>query len=436
MLMKFYRITLITTRTILTVIFLLSAAHAQSTAIAFDVNGLKVILRPTQKETFSVSMFFRGGVMNYSPGQAGIEDLALAAAASCGTKNYSVDDYKELADEYGIGIGGSSSVDYGTISMSCISKYFDQGWKLFSDAVVNPSFDKAEFQIIREKAISDVYQSFSDPETRIDQMAMESLFLVSPYSTNPEGTDKTLAGFNTDSVSKYYHNQLLNKNKMFLVVAGNITKEELEKKIVASFKDLPARPYTAPVYEQKIIEGEHLRTEQRDIATNYMSCIMNAPVMNSPDYAPFLLVVNALSGNLHYELRTKQGLSYAPGANVNTQQRPYTSMFVSTTQPKKSFQAMVGVFNSIRSGRISQNFLEGVKQDHKHKYYRHQESSGAIVKDLGEAEVLGGYQIQENMLSNINKVTLDDMANAFNKYAKGAIWLFLGDEQLGKAAFQ
>jgi len=434
--MKSYRTMLILRSTLaISLIFLFSGVQAQTKAVVFDVNGLKVILRPTQKETFSVSMFFRGGVMNYSAGQSGIENLALSAAASCGTKNYSVDDYKELADEYGISIGGSSSADFGTISMSCISKYFDQGWKLFSDAVVNPSFDKAEFHIVREKTISEVYQGFSDPETRIDQMAMESMFIGSPYSTNPKGTDKTLAGFTTDSISKYYHNQL-NRNKMFLVVAGKITREELEKRISVAFKDLPAKPYAVPVYEEKMLEGEHLRTEQRDIATNYMTCIMNAPLMKSPDYAAFLLTVNALSGNLHYELRTKQGLSYAPGASVNTQQIPYMSMYVSTTQPKKSFQAMVAVFNSIRSGHISQNFLDGIKQDHKHRYYRHQESSAAIVKDLGEAEILGGYQIEENMLANINKVTLNDMSDAFNKYAKGAIWLFLGDEQLGKAAFQ
>ena len=416
--------------------FLYLTSHAQTRAVAFDVNGLRVILRPTQKETVSLSMFYRGGVMNYGPSQAGIENLALGAAASCGTKNYSVEDYKELADEYGIDLGGSSDTDYGVISMSCIHKYFDQGWKLFCDAVTSPSFDKTEFQIIKEKAISAVYQRAADPETRIAQMSMEAMFSGSRYSTNPKGTEQTIATLTADSVSAYYHNKLLNKNRMFLVVAGRFTKEELEKRVQSAFKDLPAQPYMPPVYEQKNLSGEHLVTEQREIATNYMSCIMNAPVMSSPDYAPFLLTSEALSGNLHYELRTRQALSYAPGANINTQQIPYLSMYVSTTQPKRSFQAMVSVFKSIRSGRISQNFLDGIKQDHKHRYYRHQESADLIVKDLGEAEILGSYQLEESMLDLINKVTLEDMSAAFSKYTQGAIWLFLGDEQLGKSAFQ
>jgi len=423
---------------ILTFIFtlFLFSANAQTKAVSFDVNGLKVILRPTQKETISMSMYFRGGVMNYSPAQAGIENLTLAAAASCGTKNYSVDDYKELADEYGIDIGGSSGTDYGTISMNCISKYFDQGWKLFSDAVANPIFDKTEFQATKEKIISGIYQIHASPESRIDQMSMEAIFKDSQYSTDPKGKDLTVSGFTADSVANYYHKELLNKNKMFLVVAGKITKEDLEKRIAEAFKGIVAKQYTPNIPIRTTIEGEHLVTEQRNLATNYISCVMDAPGMSSPDYAPFMLAINALSGNLHYELRVKQGLSYAPGATIKMQQLPYTSMYVSTTQPKKSFQAMVAVYNSIKSGRYSQTFLDGIKKDHRLRYYRHQESSSSIVEYLGEAEILGGYKLEEDMLGNIDKVTLEQIREAFAKYAKGGIWLYLGDEQLGRQAFQ
>jgi zinc protease len=411
-------------------------ANAQTKAISFNVNGLKVILKSTQKETVSMSMFFKGGVMNYDAERAGIENLALASAATCGTKNYSVVDYQELADEYGIEISGSSTTDYGTISMNCISKYLDQGWKLFSDAVVNPAFDKTEFQTTKERMITGIYHSQSDPETRVEQISMESMFKDSPYSINPLGTSKTVGAFTAEMVSNYYHNELLNKNKMFLVVAGNITKEELEKKIQASFAALKEKPYTPPVYERKMLTGEHLVVEQRDIATNYMSCIMNAPTMSSADYYAFVLTINALSGSMNYELRTKQGLSYAPGATVKVQQIPYTSMYVSTTQPKKAFQAMITVYNSIKDGKYSQRYLDALKKDHRDGYYRHQESASSIVEDLGEAEVLGSYTIIDDMVANFNKVTLQDMKDSFAKYMKGAIWVYLGDEQVGKAAFQ
>src|SRR4051794_37066668 len=108
---------------------------AQTEATSFNVGGLKVILRPTVKEVISVRMFYRGGVSNYSAADAGIEDLALSATTECGTKKYTKNAYKDLQDQYGIEIGGSSGYDFGTISMNCISKYFDQGWDLLTEAI-------------------------------------------------------------------------------------------------------------------------------------------------------------------------------------------------------------------------------------------------------------------------------------------------------------
>lgn len=421
-------------RYILVLIFLclFVSVQAQIKAISFDVNGLKVILKPTQKETVSMAMFFRGGVMNYKAQQAGIENLALASAAVCGTKNYTVTDYQELADEYGIRIDGASSTDFGILSMNCISKYLDQGWKLFSDAIVNPVFDKAEFSTTKQRMLTAIAHSQSDPETRLEQLTMETLFKNTQYGVNPLGNSNTVGGFTADSVKNYYHKQLLNKSKMFLVVAGKITKEELEKKIRVSFQSLPKRPYTLPVYQQKSITGENIRLEKRNIATNYMSCVMNAPVMSSVDYHPFILLVNVLSGSLNYELRTKQGLSYDPGATVKTQQIPYTSMFVSTTQPAKAFKAMLGVFENLKSGQYSQNYLDALKKDHRDKSYRGQESANAIVGSLGKAEILGDYRMEDNMVENFNKVTLQQMGNVFDKYFKGSYWFYLGDVDLVK----
>ncbi len=409
---------------------------AQNKTLSFDVNGLKVIFRPTQKETVSIRMYYRGGVTNYDPDQSGIENLALSAAATCGTKNYGVQDYHELADEYGIEIKGGSKKDYGIISMDCIHKYFSQGWKLFSDAIVNPVFDQVEFQNEREKTISSIFARRSSPESRIDQMSALAMFKGTAYSLDPLGTEKTVSGFTADSVKNYYHEKLLNRNRMFLVVAGNLSKEELEKQILMAFGTIAAKPYTAATYEQKALEGERFFTENKALATNYLSCIVNAPPLSNPDYYSFALGINALSSSLYYEIRTRQGLSYAPGANVELQQIPYASMYVSTTQPKKAFEAMVSVYKRILSGSYGQDFLDGMKKNYRSQYYRHQESSSAIVDDLGEAEVLGGYELHENKIATIDKVRLQDIQMALNTYLKGAIWIYLGDEALGKAIFQ
>ena len=421
---------------ILLITTVVGTVSAQTTATSFDVNGLKVIFRPTQKETVSIAMYFRGGVMNYPAAQAGIENLALAAATSCGTKTYSVNDYKELADEYGINISGGSNSDFGVISMNCISKYLNQGWKLFSDAIVSPTFDPAEFSNEQERIISVTHRLEASPEATVDQMTLAAMFAETPYSTLPMGNEASLRKLNADSIKKYYHETLLNKNRMFLVVAGKITREELETKIKEAFSALPSKPFSPPVYTSVPLKGDRLYTVPRNIATNYISRVMNAPTMSSPDFPAFRLAISVLGSYMHFKLRTEQALSYAPGATVKLLQMPYTSLYVSTTQPKKSIKAMMEAFIDVKEGNYNTNVIKEIQKSYRLDTYNDQESAVTLVGNLGKAEILGDYKLEENLVKSVGAVTASDISRVFNKYLGGAIWVFVGDENLGKEAFK
>jgi zinc protease len=397
---------------------------------------LKVIFRPTQKETVSIAMFFRGGVMNYDGDNAGLENLALSSATSCGTKNYSVHDYKELADEFGIDISGASTTDYGVISLNCVNKYLNQGWKLFSDAVINPIFDEGEFSNQKEQIISLTHAREALPEALIDQMTMSSMFKGTRYATDPIGNETSLRKLNTDSVKKYYYKTLLNKERMFLVVAGKISRAELEGKIRGVFAALKGITYTKPVFDDVTLTSNRLFTAQKNIATNYISRVMNAPTMSSPDYPAFRLAVTVLSSYLHFKLRTEQALSYAPGATVKTLQIPYTSLYVSTTQPKKSVQAMMDAFIDVKEGNYNTSVLKEIQKSYRLDSYTNQESAATLVGNLGRAEILGDFKLEEDLGKKVSAVTAADVSRVFTKYLTGAIWIYVGNEQLAKEAFK
>jgi len=122
----------------------ITGAMAQAPTTAFDVDGIKVIFKPTVKEILDVRLFFRGGVTNYGPDQAGIENFALNAAVECGSRKYVADAFRDTADVYSIGIHGESTYDYGSIEMECVTNYLNQGWDLFAQAVVDPVFDESQ----------------------------------------------------------------------------------------------------------------------------------------------------------------------------------------------------------------------------------------------------------------------------------------------------
>jgi predicted Zn-dependent peptidase len=414
-------------------LFITLGALAQTKATSFTVAGIKVIMKPTQKEVINVSMYYRGGVANYSADKAGIENLALEAATECGTKKYTKDAFKDREDSYGVEVEGASGYDSGNISMNCISRFFNQGWDLFAEAVVNPVFEAREVDMLKEKLVSGIKQSESDPDERIDQLTIQNAFSGTPYAVHPEGEEATVMKFTAKDVKDYYFNQLLNKNRMFIVVVGKISKEEVVKRITASFASLPTKKYVPKVYSLPAATVK-LLTENRALATNYITGSINAPAVSSSDYLPYRLAISALSNRLFREIRTKRNLSYAPYAHTVNRLMPYAVLYVSTTSPKEAAQVMVDELKDLRDNGFTEEELASGKSGFITSNYMKEESTGAIAASLGSAEVLGDWKIADETAERITKVTLAEMNSVLKKHVKNIRWSYLGDKKLADEA--
>ncbi|WP_026464245.1 M16 family metallopeptidase [Adhaeribacter aquaticus] len=421
----------------LILVFYLAALSlfAQQETTSFTVNGLKVIFQPTQKETISMNMFYRGGVTNLKPGQAGLENLALYAATRCGTQKYPEEVFRDMADEFGIRIAGGSALDYGSIKVNCVKDFFGQGWSLFSSAILNPTFDARQLIIEKERMIASIRNQVADPEERLEQLALQAAFANTPYAIDPLGSEQTLQKFTSDSLKQYYYQNLLNKNRMFLVIAGNLKKEELEQKIKESFANLPVLPYKPYVYKSPVFQDQQLVTEHRELATNYFCGVFNAPSMNHPDFPAYLLSINALSGRIFNEVRNRQNLSYEAGADVKVHQMAYSTIYASTSNPKPTLLAMATEVGRMKKNEISQELLDLLKKSVKRSYYRRQESASRLVEYLGEAEIMGGWELADTLLEKIDKVSTKEMFDVYQKYSNGIRWAFLGNKQLAQEAF-
>ncbi len=222
---------------------------------------------------------------------------------------------------------------------------------------------------------------------------------------------------------------------MFLVVAGKISREDLEQKIKESFSSLPEKPYSPYVYNNSLFQEQQLVWEQRELATNYMCGLINAPAMTSPDFPAYMLTIKALSGRIFQEVRVKQNLSYDPGATLTIGQLPFATLYASSTNPKATLLTMASEYVKMRQSEVSGELLTLLKKSVKQGYFHTQESSRSLVKSLGEAEILGDWRMSEDMVSKINQVTTKEMNAAFQKYTKGIRWAYLGDKQLAKEAF-
>ena len=412
---------------------------AQSAAEKFTVEGIPVIMKSTVKDIINVSVYYRGGVANYKAEQAGLGNLALSAATECGTKKYTKDAFKDKADKYGIDINSNGTYDYGIISLNCITKYFNEGWDLLTEAVNNPVYEEKEFDLLKQKVISGIKSQESNPDSKINKMAVNYTFKGTVYETDPQGEVNTVTGLTAADAKSYYYSTLLDKSKMFIVVVGKVSKQEITDKIKKAFGAIASKQYVSPSYKTPSLDSNSINIVLRKLATNYIMGVVNAPTFTSGDFVANRVAFATFSQNLFTEIRTKRNLSYAPYAFTVQQEMPYSIMYVSTTNPKASVEVMVNEIKRIKEKGFSQKEFNDTKNLFITSNYMKQESTNAMASSLGSAEVLGNWKMSEEFIGRVQKTTPEEMTNSFKTYIKGINWNYLGDEKAAdeaKVAFE
>jgi len=401
-------------------------AQTPSSTTEFNVAGIKVIYKPTLKNVVSIRMYFRGGVNNYQAGKAGVEDLALYAATNCGTKNRGANAFRDSAERYGVLFDAASTYDYGYIQVNCVSKYFNKGWELFSESILSPAFENSEVELLKNRDILFVKDRMATPENRLRALQMQNVFAATPYAVDPRGTEQTLEDLTAADLKAHYQS-ILNKNRIFIVVVGNISQQELSNRILSSFKDIPATPYTEPAMQTSIFYVNSLFTKQLGLKTNYVTAVTNAPQYTSADYLPFRVAVSGFAGNLFQALKQQSSLSNNPGAGVSAYRMPFATFSASSPNPEVVMVAMMAVLKDIQTRGYNDEWLQHIKNSYITNNYVDNQSSSAITSSLGLAEVLGNWHNADDLPQMVSAVTVDQVNRAINTYIKGIRWNYLGD---------
>ncbi len=393
----------------------------------FTIDGVQVILKKTPNAVVSSRLFIKGGTTNYTAEKEGIEQAMLQLMAEGGTKSLTKDAFNTKAEKMGTHFTSGADLDYSHFSMLCVKDKWNESWDLFSSAVLNPLFDEKEFVLIKERLISAVKQGEGDPDNYLRKLAKKDVFANTDYIKNPEGSPTSLQNLTIADI-RAHHADVINKQQAFLVVVGNITKEDLMGKIRNSFNSLPQAPKI--VKKRNVpplnITASSFMNEERDIPTNYIMGVMNAPVADSVDNIPMKLATSILLDRLFIEVRTKRNLSYSPRAFMQNNLTPFSGVYATSTDPNATAQVMVDEIKKIRTVGFDSTELVNKKNMFLTQYYMQLETNESQSLQLGAAEVQGGWERTMTFINDVNKLKVQDLNRAFNKYTKAIRWSYLG----------
>lgn len=412
-----------------TVLFAFIIAKAQpSKAYEMTVDGVKVVVQPVENNAIvEIQTIIKGGVQNYPASQQGIESLAMSALTECGTLNDSKDAFKNKLDKVSGYVSANTSAYYATIRMNCIKEDFNTVWPLYVDAITKPAFNPTEFDRIKQDAINELKSQDSDPDGAIEKMARETAFKGQDYAKSPSGTEKTIATL-TATQTKDYYKSILEKSRMFIVVVGDIDKNILETKIHALLTGIPAgKPFQLKKVEYAPTKNT-FTSQSKENATNYIEGVTSGPKPGSADYDAFQLAMRIFYDRHFLEVRTKNGLSYAPQAWFNGGSTSSSAVYVTTTDPNKYIAVVRSLIQDVKKNGFTPDEVKNMKTSYVTSTYYKQETNSAQASSYASNEVLHGNWHRSNTLNaDFNKVTVADVDTAFNKYINNMTWVYQGD---------
>jgi predicted Zn-dependent peptidase len=394
----------------------------------FSVEGMHVILRQSVKGTVSARLFLEGGVANYPKEKEGIESLTLQLVMEGGPEEMSKEEFQTAKDRAGARLGSSTTYDYSNMSLNCVKMYWDESWDLFSEAIVNPAFREDDFELVKNQMITAAKQAKANPDVHLSNLSMEKTWEGTDYAKRPSGTPESLESITLDDVKEYY-DRVVGKERVFLVIVGDVQKEDVIRKVGKTIAEIPSGEPAPELYAgEKVKEGVYV--ENRKIQTNYIKGFFDAPAKGTEESIHNLLAMSILYDRFFEELRTKRSLSYAPMAgSTGYAARPMNQVYISTTDPKQSLEVMIEELNKVKTEGFEQKELDGTKQSFLTNYYMGQETNSSISQMLGVFEIYNDWSDVDKFTKTVLSTDLEDINTVLQKYGDEISWIYLGKEE-------
>ena len=419
----------ITRQVAILILFLIPLSIYAQMGKAYEmmINGVKVIVQPSGNDIVVIQTIIKGGVQNYPANKAGIESLALTALTECGTARDDKNSFKDKLDQVSAQVNGNTGMDYATFRMNCIKSDFQTVWPLYTDAMLIPGFNANEFERIRQDAINSIRANESNPDNAIDKMARQTAFAGRSYAKDPQGTVEIVSKL-TPAETKKYWESIFNRSRMVIVVVADLDKDDLESKLNAFLGKVPAGIPAVIKKESYSATANTFKPQQRDNATNYIQGITGGPMPGTADFNAFVLAMRVFSSRHFVEIRSKNGLSYAPGAWFSAGNATYSNLYVTTTEPDKYIAVARKLIDKVKAEGFTEEELKNMKTQYLTNVYYRQETNDAQASALAANEVIhGNWKRAITIKDDIKKVTLPQMNAVFRKYINNITWSYQGD---------
>lgn len=278
-------------------------------------NGLRVILK--EKHTIPIialSALFLGDISEEPSNKTGLINL-MSLMLKKGTRYRKESDIERESDNIsGIFSTIRTKQSFG-ITCEFLNKYTDDGLSLFTDMLLNSTFDNDEIKQVKKDIIADIKMDKDNIGLQSKNSFLKLLYKGTPLSLSEKGNESSLNKIERVDLIDAYTKYVVGKNGVISVV-GDMDKIDVLNKLARYLSTIKAGKVYMPLpYKVKYPQGV-TKTEKYKMEKNQAHIItgtLTVPVNHEDRFSLMLVdqILGGQSGRMFVELRDKRGICYA-----------------------------------------------------------------------------------------------------------------------------
>ena len=384
----------------------------------FIVDGLQVIYKNTPgSPVVTVGLYLKGGTNYMGPRQMGIERFMFMAAMG-GTDTYSKDELNAQLESLGSSFGVEAEYDYTGFGILCLRDGFEPSWGLFTDVLIRPRFDPREIELVRQRIVAAIEAEDDQPSRYVRRVANDLYYEGHPYGVSLYGMTSAVASVSRKDLIQY-HRSDVTKNRMLLVIVGDIDEQDVSRKARELARELPTGPdLRLPALTFSPGKAD-LAVAQRKLGSHYIRGLFDAPRPGHPDFPAFTAATRILSSRLKEELRARHGLTTEPSAGFGHRIANHGYLSLTTSEPNRTLRAIFQSIEGVILDPIPEKQLKDALTLSVTRYLLENESSLNQVQQLAMWEIVGeGWEKGDQYLPEIGDLRPEDIQMVLRKYLR------------------
>ena len=391
-------------------------------------SGISVVVIEDRKLPLVTSRFiFKTG--GYADDQWGKKYEGLASLTTelltKGTESRSASVIADEVDYLGASLSSGSDYDAIYISTYSLKKYFDSVFAIAADVILNPAFQEAELNRIKEQRINSLLSMSDDGDYISENIFRSEVYKGSPYSLQSEGSKISVPNITTDLAREYY-TRYFRPDNLIIAMVGDISPEEAILKINTelNFKNIEKTLYPEIKSPENISGSRVYLYDKKGAVQSSIKVGHQGIKRNNPDYITLSVMNTLLGGNfssrINKNLREDKGYTYGSRSSFNCQR--FSGDFSVSTEVKNEVTAdtikeIIKEIKLLRKEEAGKNELKSVKNYLTGIFPLQLETPNAVaqkVLSLKLNDLPSDYY--NKFIKEINDVTPEQIHEAADKY--------------------